>query len=655
MAAVKSEAAADLRACRICLATDTKLFGIYEQRLDEAFIDIMGTTLSVWDGCPQHLCALCGAQLIKAQALRARAHRADALLKQALMHQHIITTSYLATLDRVSQQLALCLSIHHPAIMETTHNETKQEMEDDDFDMYHPEFDEPIINLKNTMLLESMKETELHAEDIKTDMSEMEIKEEEPVKKRKDKVRREKVKVKRDKSIKTKKKVQKVQEVEEEQKEPKKYKRKLKGFKKFFASEDDYIKFENTYNIEIVKLSEEEQQKELDARKESSNYLRSAYRCERCFKGFLSHTTFENHQKKTHDPSNGRNECVLCGARFRHPAGLRKHFESHTLKFICKICQFMTRHRSMAVMHADFHSGKTFVCKYCGLTFNKQTTFNTHTRVQHPLENASAGTCDVCGETFTGKRGLQQHKAIAHKKLTTPELKCRSCLVQFENVDAKTRHKINNVCDPKFRPCPACGERFEDEERAKKHYQDHHVKEHYKCDQCDTTFAKKSSLAVHFERVHLKIKPKKPAFYKYHQYGKGRMKIRNAEICEICGKGYPDTTWLRYHQRTHTGERPYKCAQCPKSYMTPAGLQRHAVIHTGVRRWQCAECPKTFLHQSSIYTHKLVHTGEKPYVCQICSKAFTQSGSLQTHVKYVHMKLKPPPRRRRQELYKPPS
>ncbi|KAI8431652.1 hypothetical protein MSG28_016131 [Choristoneura fumiferana] len=75
--------------------------------------------------------------------------------------------------------------------------------------------------------------------------------------------------------------------------------------------------------------------------------------------------------------------------------------------------------------------------------------------------------------------------------------------------------------------------------------------------------------------------------------------------------------------------------------------RRHAVIHTGVRRWQCSQCPKTFLHQSSIYTHKLVHTGEKPYVCQICSKAFTQSGSLQTHVKYVHMKLKPPPRRRR--------
>lgn len=51
-----------------------------------------------------------------------------------------------------------------------------------------------------------------------------------------------------------------------------------------------------------MKLTEEEQLSEMQARKESSNYLRSAYKCERCFKGFLSETTYENHQKKTHEP-----------------------------------------------------------------------------------------------------------------------------------------------------------------------------------------------------------------------------------------------------------------------------------------------------------------------------------------------------------------
>ncbi|KAI8431654.1 hypothetical protein MSG28_016133 [Choristoneura fumiferana] len=441
MATVKQETE-ELLACRICLATNTKLYGLYEHHLNEAFVDIMGTTLSAWDGFPQHVCAWCRAEMLRAAGLRARCRRAEDLLKQAFVHQHLITTNYLETLDRVAHQLTLCLTITHATTIDTSHEETKQEKEEkqeeteqepeqdlDDFDLYHPEFDEPIINLKNKMLLENIQNLELRVELEKTDL---EVKEPKIVKK-----------------VKRAKKGVKKKEKKEERKE-KECKRKMKGFKKFFASEDDYTKFENTYNIEIVKLSEEEQLSEMQARKESSNYLRSAYKCERCFKGFLSETTYENHQKKTHEPSNGRNECCLCGARFRHPAGLRKHFESHTLKFICKICQFVTRHRSMAVMHADFHSGKTFVCKYCGLTFNKQTTFNTHTRVQHPLENARAGTCSACGETFTGKRGLQQHQAIAHKTLTTPELKCRVCLVQFDNLEAKQRHKDNNVCDPKL-------------------------------------------------------------------------------------------------------------------------------------------------------------------------------------------------------------
>ncbi|KAI8431636.1 hypothetical protein MSG28_016115 [Choristoneura fumiferana] len=41
-----------------------------------------------------------------------------------------------------------------------------------------------------------------------------------------------------------------------------------------------------------------------------------------------------------------------------------------------------------------------------------------------------------------------------------------------------------------------------------------------------------------------------------------------------------------------------------------------------------------------------IHSGERAYQCHICSKTFTQSGSLQTHIKYVHMKMQPPPRKR---------
>lgn len=143
----------------------------------------------------------------------------------------------------MAHQLTLCLTISHPTTIEASHEETKPEKEEkqeeeteqeaeqdlDDFDLYHPEFDEPIINLKNKMLLENMQNLELRVALEKTDL---EVKEAKIVKR-----------------VKKVKKGVKKKEKEKEERKEKECKRKMKGFKKFFASEDDYTKFENTYNI----------------------------------------------------------------------------------------------------------------------------------------------------------------------------------------------------------------------------------------------------------------------------------------------------------------------------------------------------------------------------------------------------------------------
>ncbi|KOB66618.1 Krueppel c2h2-type zinc finger protein, partial [Operophtera brumata] len=67
---------------------------------------------------------------------------------------------------------------------------------------------------------------------------------------------------------------------------------------------NDSIKVSVTSNdcndFELVLLTKEQQMEEVLSRKESSNYQNSVYKCEYCFKGFMTELTFKNHMVR-HD------------------------------------------------------------------------------------------------------------------------------------------------------------------------------------------------------------------------------------------------------------------------------------------------------------------------------------------------------------------
>ncbi|KAJ1167522.1 hypothetical protein NDU88_007913, partial [Pleurodeles waltl] len=44
---------------------------------------------------------------------------------------------------------------------------------------------------------------------------------------------------------------------------------------------------------------------------------------------------------------------------------------------------------------------------------------------------------------------------------------------------------------------------------------------------------------------------------------------------------------LRIHQRTHRGEKPFKCSECAKCFSWLSQLQTHHRTHTGEKPFKC--------------------------------------------------------------------
>ncbi|XP_055840122.1 zinc finger protein ZFP2-like [Episyrphus balteatus] len=223
---------------------------------------------------------------------------------------------------------------------------------------------------------------------------------------------------------------------------------------------------------------------------------------------------------------------------------------------------------------------KVFICEYCMeiVSFDDPDLLNDHYNKLHSTDMPYP--CPKCDKFFDTKAKRNSHARVHYDELME---------------------------------CEKCGKKIKGDKKLMwQHYENSHVEKDRQCPICNKKF---------------KMVPLKRLNYHLLWHNDSRL-----HKCKYCEKKFIQSTHLAVHEKTHTGESPFKCLHCSMTFKNAHLLNCHSQVH-GTRKFQCNQCPRKFFNRHGMNMHMRTHGDEinKHPRCEICNKQYRSKMNFRLH------------------------